>query len=367
MDVRISVRWLRRVAVFVLVAAGIVPPVLASQSVILSDESPPMEIGQGFLTRYADQCHLIMPTHVAGQGGVNFLREGRQPVFGVLRDGHDLDDDISLFEVNGVRGHLCGESLSVLPRAVDTALQGEGTAHVRFVNGDGSTGAMAVAIVDNDLSTYLRIKPLVDGERISRGMSGSLLLARGTVVGMLLSVNARSGVGTVMRQDAMIHKVETFFRQGTRPAVGVDPVAEGPLASLKLVAWDALPVGAIQPDAVATEGGAGPWRSAYSGKPLTLDFALQTPGRTWSGVRIDVRGIPEPERPDIVELLMAPGLNPSSWISVKTSRLDYVDDVALVTVAQRKGALLRLRLSRQVGDQTGGGQHLGVRRFEALP
>ena len=170
-----------------------------------------------------------------------------------------------------------------------------------------------------------------------------------------------------MRQDAMIRKVETFFRQGSRPAVQVDPVAEGPLASLKLVAWDALPVGAIQPDAVATEGGAGPWRSAYSGKPLTLDFALQTPGRTWSGVRIDVRGIPEPERPDIVELLMAPGLNPSSWISVKTSRLDYVDDVALVTVAQRKGALLRLRLSRQVGDQTGGGQHLGVRRFEALP
>lgn len=337
----------------------------ASQTVILSTDTPPMEIGQGFLVRYAEQCHLIMPTHVAAQGGVNLRREGLQPVFGALSNEQDLGDDISLFDVEGVGDRLCGESLSVLPRAVDAALRGVGTAHMRFVNGDGTTGSMAVAIVDNDLSTHLRIKPVLEGERISRGMSGSRLVANGVPVGMLLSVNARSGVGTILRQDALIRKVEAFLRQDRQPKVALPAVIAQQQTFLKLVGWDALPVGAVSPDAVVTGEGDAYWRVAYPGKQVSLDFELRTPGRVWSGVRINVRDVPVQERPDVVELLMAAGADPSSWMSIKTSRLEYTDDVAQVAVAPRKGAWLRLRLSRKI--QNDGGAHLGVRRIEVLP
>ena len=337
----------------------------ASQSVILSTDSPPMEIGQGFLVRYADQCRLIMPTHVAAQGGVNVRREGLQPVFGALRNEQVLGDDISLFEVEGVGDRLCGESLSVLPRAVDAALRGVGTAHVRFVNGDGTTGSMAVAIVDNDLSTHLRVKPVLEGERISRGMSGSQLVASGMPVGMLLSVNARSGVGTILRQDALIRKVEAFLRQDKQARAAPPAATAQRHAFLKLVGWDAPPEGAVSPDAIVSGEGDGYWRVAYPGKPVTLDFELSTPGRVWSGVRIDARDVPGDERPEVVELLMAAGANPSSWMSVKTSGLEYIDDVAQVSVAPRKGASLRLRLARKA--QQDSGTHLGVRRIEVLP
>lgn len=365
-----KVRLQARLAVLVWLMAGCAVSAHAAQSVILSTGSPPMEIGQGFLARYGNACRFIMPTHVSEQGGTHFRREGRPPAFGTLRSQRDLGDDISLFEVDGVSGRLCGESLSVLPRAVDAALRRVGTAHVRFVNGDGTTGSMAVAIVDNDLSTYLRIKPLVEGERISRGMSGSQLIVNGTSIGMLLSVNARSGTGTVMRQDAMINKIEAFMRQSTQtPPTLETPAEAGNTAFLKLAAWDTLPVSNIQPDTLVTGEGTEPWRVVYEGKPITLDFELHTPSGVWSGVVLDVEGVPPGERPEVVELLMAASPDASSWMSVKTSRLEYANDLALVPIAPRRGALLRLRLSRQLqaGAHAVTDEYLGVRRVEVLP
>lgn len=349
-----------------LLACGFVASAAASQVAVLAGGSPPVEIGQGLLTRSMDQCRLLMPSHVVSQGGVQFRREGRQPVFGAMRNARDLGDDLSLLEVDGVPGQQCGESMSVLPRAVDALLRGVGTAHLRFVNGDGTIGSMAVAIVDNDLHTHLRIKPVVEGERISRGMSGSLLMANGTSIGMLLSVNARSGVATVLRQDAMLRKAEASLREGV-PGPSQAVAAEGqPL--LKLLAWDAPPVGAVLPEDLVTGIGSEPWRVAYADKPVALDFELRTPGGVWSGVRIDVQGIPVNERPDVVELLMGSGSNSTSWVSVKTSRLEYANDVAVVQVAPRKGMMLRLRLSHATPkDAPSRPEALAVRHIAVLP
>lgn len=54
--------------------------------------------------------------------------------------------------------------------------------------------------------------PTVEGERIRKGQSGSLLFVNEQTVGMLQAVNARSGIGTVMWTDALLAKVETYMR-----------------------------------------------------------------------------------------------------------------------------------------------------------
>jgi hypothetical protein len=342
-------------------------PAQANQAVILSADAAGMEVGQGFLAQYADECRLILPTHVAQERAVNFRREGTQPVFGRFLAGQDLGDDVSVYAVEGISKRLCGESLSVLPRAVDKVLGAVSTAQLRFINGDGSPGNMAVSVVDNDLTNFLRVKPMVSGERISRGMSGSLLIADGTAVGMLLSVNSRTGVGTVIRQDALIRKAEHFLRlgaaagQATHGQAGNQDVT-GSL--LKLVGWDSLPSTHVHAESLVSETDPGLWRTAYTGRPVTLDFEIRSSGAVWKGIRVDVQGVPASERPDVVELLMAPRKDSATWLSVKTTPLDYVDDVATVALAPRKGALLRLRFSRR--DSAHVGQQLGIRRIKLL-
>lgn len=356
-------RWPHLIARLALI--GIAPAAWSNQAVILSDAVPALEVGQGFLGQHAGQCHLVMPTHVAAEGGSKLRREGAQPLYGQLQASQDLGDDISLVRVAGIHGNACGLSFSLLPRAVDTPLQRASMVQLRFVNGDGSIGRIPVSVVDNDQTQYLRVKPLLAQERIYKGMSGSQLIVDGAAIGMLLSVHARTGVGTVIRQDALLNKVDRSLRQSRQPDIDTVETSTTAGSMLTLLAWDALPVGQAQPDSLVSDDSAQPWRVTYTGKPVSLDFRVQTPDSAWAGVQIDVRGIAAHERPEMAEILLAMRDDAPSWMAVKTVRLTYEDDVATIPILRRRSALLRVRLSQQ--RTPAAPAYLGVRRIAVLP
>ncbi|MFW8567083.1 hypothetical protein [Orrella sp. 11846] len=359
---------MRSIVFVLMLMIGYISNGFAAQVVVLSNDTPPREIGQGFLTAYGNQCLLIMPTHVAQEGGVNFRREGRVSIFGSVSNGHDLGDDVSLFSVRGVNIGQCGSSMSILPRAVDNKLRNARAVQTRFINGDGTIGQMAVVVVDNDQAEYLRIKPLIEGEQIFKGLSGSLLTVEGDAIGMLLSVHARSGVGTVIRQDTLLKKAEQFLRQ-IGNVVKENEDVDQQQSSLKLIAWDSLPIKSTTSDSESKDLSTSTMRFAYAGKPVSLDYELLTKGNALSGIRIDARGIPEEERPKILELMASSNATSPSWNSVKTQRLEFVDGVATMMIAPRRAKLLRLKLSHATtsGATSTPDVYLGVNDIQTLP
>ncbi|NYT61796.1 hypothetical protein H0A66_05595 [Alcaligenaceae bacterium] len=85
---------------------------LAHQAVVLSSAQGAAQAGQAFLTHYRDQCHAIMPMHVAQQAGAHgLLREGKQQIFGEYASVVDLADDISISSVAALNSENSRASL----------------------------------------------------------------------------------------------------------------------------------------------------------------------------------------------------------------------------------------------------------------
>ena len=354
---------LRAFALFALLPC--VAPVAAQQAVVTTQDANALEIGQAFLAHHGGRCYAILPTHVVSEAGRPALRrEGTQGLLGETVDHADLGDDLSLARVDGAIGNDCGASALSVRRAVERLLQQGRLGTLRSINGDGTVAQLGVTIVDDDGRGTLRVQPTHQGNPIRKGLSGSLLLIDGVSVGMLLSVNARSGIGTVARIDTLMSKVDAHLLSPAAAVVAESPAQAAPASSgalpaapasgPRVLAWSALPIDEAHRAANLTAGAEAPaWASIPARWPVTIDLQAGEGLVTISGVVLDGRGVADAgQLPAHVELFINPSGDARAWRAITSMPLDYRDGVARIALAPLRTRLLRLSFSATVG---GGG------------
>lgn len=305
---------------------------LSSQALVRSYENPRLSVGQAFLTRYADTCVAMLPTHVAREAGVPAYLGERHAQLGESDEVDDLGDDVAVGVVSGTLAQDCGMSIGTLSRAVDNRVREKGLATLRSVNSDGTLANIAVTVVDNDGERFLRIRPTNSKIQIRKGQSGSLVLIDSQPVGMLLSVHARHGVGKVLRFDRLVERVERHLAQ-RRAKAGV--VSGEPAdAALDLAArvnggrvsgWDSLAIDAEhRPRNLIGEDAASYWRASVSRWPTELEIDLAGEKAVISRVVLDGSGVAsEKELPQRIEILASASRDARRWRSLLSREVSF--------------------------------------------
>lgn len=353
-------------------------PVAAQQAVVTTQDANALEIGQAFLAHHGGQCYAILPTHVVNEAGRPALRrEGTQGLLGETIDSAELGDDLSVARLDGAIRADCGVSALSIRRSIERLLQQGRLGTLRSINGDGTVAQLGVTIVDDDGRGMLRVQPTHQGNPIRKGLSGSLLLIDGVSVGMLLSVNARSGIGSVARIDALMSKVDAHLRNPATPAPGAaaGTVSASPTASLssthsapgagpRVLGWSALPIDESHRAANLTAGAeAPPWSSIPERWPVTIDLQAGDGVVTISGVMLDGRGVAAAgQLPARVEVFINLSGDTRGWRAITSTAVDYRDGVAHIALAPLRTRLLRLSFSATVD----GGEVISLGRIALL-
>ena len=163
------------------------------------------EHGQGFLRQRGDDCYLVTPQHVLGQAREAMLTTDRAERHRALLE-RNYDPDLAILRV---------ASLSDCPvrfpdgGALDRLLRATSEARLVSRSHSGAVRQTSIDIIASD-ERFIRIKAR-NGDKLFRGMSGSPLMIGGSTAGMLQSVDADSGTGTVLRQDYMSRVLQSWF------------------------------------------------------------------------------------------------------------------------------------------------------------
>lgn len=364
-------RWsAHRIAPFI--ASLLLPfSTAAQQAVVTTQDSAALEIGQALLAHYGGQCFAIMPTHVVRETKQPALRrEGMPALLGESIDAFDLGDDVGIVGVAGAISAECGSGALTIQRSIERLLQQGRLGTLRSVNGDGTVAQLAVAIIDDDGRGLLRVQPTHQDNPIRKGLSGSLLMIDGVAIGMLLSVNARSGVGTVVRIDALMSKVDAHLMKQSdskpRPPKPVSTPstptrhASAPGPGLRVLAWNALPIDETRRTANLTaEDDAPAWASQPTNWPVTIDLQAGDGLVTVSGVLLDGRKVATPgQLPAWVEVFINPSGEPGAWRLLTSTAVTYRDGVGQVDLAPVRTRLLRLSF----GATINGGRTISLGR-----
>lgn len=350
--------------------------VFAQQALVRSFDNPNLEIGQAYLAHYGARCVAVLPTHVVGEAGevAAFLREGRDGLLGESSTFADLGDDVSIADLAGGISGDCGYSTLAVSRAVASRIKANAIASIRSVNGDGSIAQLSVTIVDDDGHTFLRVQPTNDVNQLRKGLSGSLLVSGDTPVGMLLSVNARFGVGKVIRFDRMFDKIDTFLAGGHGNTTTGAPATRGVAAATSetpartsgaITSWSAMPIDAQHraSNLVATDDSP-EWVAEIDAWPVVLEMDVPGDRVAIAGVELDGTGIADAGTlPATVELMVSATESGRRWRSVSGGPVSYSDGVARIQVAPSWARHVRLVIS----STTGGGKTVSLRRLRIIP
>ncbi|MGI9328831.1 MAG: discoidin domain-containing protein [Pseudomonadales bacterium] len=334
----------------------------AQQTLVKNYENASLEIGQGYLTHYADTCYLLLPTHVATESGnaAALLGEGSPPTLGETSGFADLGDDVTLAKVSGALTRDCGFGASAISRAVGSLIEANGLATVRAVNGDGTVAQLAVTIFDDDGSIFLRVQPTNNQNQLRKGQSGSLLMSGRTPIGMLLSVDARHGVGKVIRLDAMLRKFDKHMISLARAplATAVTDAA----ASVQVTDWDALPSGSdFRPSNLVATGNEPPWIAQVQQWPTILEFSLGDERVALTGVELDGSVEDAGSLPGSIEILISSTTQGSRWRSVAGGNINFAAGKALFSLAPSWARRVRLVFGSSVN-----GHSIALRRVRIL-
>lgn len=343
----------------------------AQQALVRSYENPDQIIGQAYLTHYGDQCIALMPTHVAAEAGIPAFLSERSSKLGEAETVTDLGDDLSVALVTGSLVQDCGRSISTISRAIDTLLSGQGLATLRSVNSDGTLANLSVAVVDNDGSMYLRVRPTNDSIQIHKGQSGSLLMVGKRPLGMLLAVNAKYGVGKVLRFDRLLQQAENHMASRTREALPDDKAGAGTghevtdLAAAanggSVVGWNSLPVDSKhRPLNLLGPETAPPWRARVEQWPAEIDVDLAGEKVVISKIELDAGGVPKAERPARVEILINTSSDETRWRSLLGRKAKF-DDNSIASFAFAPTWARQVRIA--IGASQGGTDIVSLRRL----
>ncbi|MGE0622348.1 MAG: hypothetical protein AB7I04_02715 [Pseudomonadales bacterium] len=351
-----------------LAAAGLVLALVccatasARQVLVKSYANAALEVGQGYLTHYDGTCYLLTPTHVLAESGAPaaLLGEGADEDLGETVAAQDLKDDVSVARVSGTLTGRCGYGALSVSRAVGRLIRDNGIATVRSVNGDGTIAQFSVSLFDDDGVAFLRLQPTHGDNQLRKGLSGSMLMVGDTPVAMLLSVDARFGVGTAIRIDTLLGKFDRFVRDGAQmtaaqPPVAMDPsqAAAVPAGSadwipgpvglpLELLEWNALPVDAAHrpTNLVAGVEGLG-WQAAVSDWPVVLEFGLGAERVAIGEVRLEAGPVAS-ALPTLVEVFVSSTTGSDRWRSVASGSADFSSGTASFLLAPTWARKIRL-------------------------
>ena len=163
------------------------------------------EDGQGFLRQRGEACYLVTPQHVVGLARKAALTGDRAERYSATLE-RSYDPDLAILRVAGLSG--CPTRFPD-GGALDRLLQATSQARLASRSNSGAVRQTPIEIIASD-ERYIRIR-VRNGEPLFRGMSGSPLMIGGSTAGMLQSVNADSGIGTVLRQDYLSRVLESWF------------------------------------------------------------------------------------------------------------------------------------------------------------
>ena len=185
------------------------------------------EDGQGFLRQRGDACYLVTPQHVLGRAREAVLTGDRAERHSATLE-RSYDPDLAILRVAGLSG--CPTRFPD-GGALDRLLQATSEARLVSRSNSGAMRQTSIEIIASD-ERYIRIRAR-SGEPLFRGMSGSPLMIGGSTAGMLQSVDADSGTGTVLRQDYISRVLASWFsdRQESKPSIltmnpTLDPTTE---------------------------------------------------------------------------------------------------------------------------------------------
>ena len=349
-------------------------PALAQQALVRTYENAALEIGQGYLSHYGDRCVAILPTHVAKEAGeiAAFLREGSEALLGESVAVSDLGDDVSVADVSGGITSDCGYSTLAVSRAVGSRIKANALASVRSVNGDGSIAQLSVTIIDDDGERFLRVQPTNDMNQLRKGQSGSLLMSGDTPIGMLLSVNARFGVGKVIRLDAMFDKVDRFVSGGNARVASTASLAPAqsavkpqPEKSGAITSWSALPVDAQhRAGNLVANDESPPWIANVDSWPVDIEMDLPGGRIAIAGIELDGRGVTDiGTLPATVELMVSGSESGRRWRSVSGGAIVFDNGVAKIAIAPSWARHIRIVIS----SAANGGKTVALARLRVVP
>ncbi|MEZ5552910.1 MAG: hypothetical protein R3E82_18660 [Pseudomonadales bacterium] len=349
-------------------------PAAAQQAVVRSYDQPELEVGQAWLVSSGGRCLGVLPYHVATETTVpSLLKEGSGSLRGEAQSVVDLGDDAAFAFMTGAITRDCGLSLGSISRATDRNLRGGGLGALRFINGDGTVGRLAVTVVDDDGQQLLRVQTTDPDERIRKGQSGSLLMVNDQSVGMLLSVNARSGIGTVMRTDALLRKVEDYLRNPIsqpQAASQTQATISAPTAELKnqdawsVAAWNVDPVSSEHTAARLTaEGNEGFWSARMGNPPAALEFSGPGSIRVVNGITFHAGSeVPQAQLPARVQILTSVNADRPAWRVSGSGTLTFEADRATLSFMPVRARYLRIELF----DTRGGADEISLSRIRIL-
>ncbi|MGI9224493.1 MAG: hypothetical protein ACR2QX_08475 [Woeseiaceae bacterium] len=348
----------------------------AQQALVRSFDNSNLEVGQAYLAHYGARCIAVLPTHVVDESGdvAAFLREGREGLLGESSAFADLGDDVSVADITGGITKDCGYSTMAISRAVGSRIRANAIGSIRSVNGDGSIAQLSVTIVDDDGHTFLRVQPTNDVNQLRKGLSGSLLMSGDTPIGMLLSVNARFGVGKVIRFDRMFDKIDSFVagRPGGSPA-GTETsqtqavAASEPLtdANGAITSWSAMPVDARHraSNLVATDDSP-EWIAQVDQWPVVIEMDVAGGRIAIGGIELDATGVADTGTlPAMVELMVSATESGRRWRSVAGGPVTYSGGVARISIAPSWARQVRLVINAAAD----GGSKVALRRLRVVP
>lgn len=189
-----------------LAVAALSPSQALTQSVMLDGNGT---IGQGIMRpRGINECAIVAPLHVVEDvATIHASVDGGAQMEFTLQQPYE-DSDVAVLTSRTTVQSPCVPWQ--IPSNLTALLENPShTAVLRARGPDGSLTFMPVWI-RSVTSRDVRIAPR-DSERLHSGMSGSQLLVDGKFAGMLQRVQPDSGIGYVIRTDAIERVVGEFF------------------------------------------------------------------------------------------------------------------------------------------------------------
>jgi hypothetical protein len=187
------------------------------------------ELGHGLLHRYHDRCYVIVPKHVITTAPGPITVIGKR---GVQSDAAILTTDSSDFGallIPTMGSSICDGSTDSIPKQlIENILKTVVAANLRSVDEDGSETRVVVSITRVTARSIYFAVP--EGANVRKGMSGSVLSAKGSVIGMLTGeITSRKGVA--YRADY----IESFWNLVKPPENGCSEGCDVDVSELSLV------------------------------------------------------------------------------------------------------------------------------------
>ena len=316
------------------------------------------EHGQAVLLSRLNECYAVAPAHVVGSEIFATLTGASAEA--PIGDGDVLQTfgyDLSVLRVTGDLARRCGGPIASVS-GLDRILSRETRAAVSSVNADGSLSRRAVTVTDVGL-LHLRIRPSGASDQLFKGLSGSPVLMGDQTIGLLMSVDAETGEGTVLRFDRAVETLRPFFGLAAASPTGTKQVARDDRPgdpnglALRVASWSAPPLNADSRAANLAMADA-VWLTRPTGFPI--EIVLELPGEqahTVDSLRMLGSGIePRTRLVRDFEILVSSAAEAGrrGWLSVQSGTFFQNDTEKEIRFAPVRARRIMLRVYSHWGD-----------------